>query len=178
MGKNTQRQKTIHGGSKYLREFSSGGVVFKKAGNGVLWLVAASVPSQLFPKISWRFPKGWIDDESEGVPGPMASGAVKADEDSLQKAATREVEEEGGVKARILQKIGTEKYSYTHPARGKILKFVTFYLMEYVKDMPEGHDFETSEVVWLPFSEALKKLTSSGEKEMLKKANDLLAPVA
>ena len=50
--------------------------------------------------------------------------------------------------------------------------------MEWVKDVPEGHDEETSEITWLPFDEAIKKLSYSGEKEMLKKAEELLAPVA
>ena len=156
------------------REFSSGGVVFKKTGEGVLWIVAASAPSELYPKVVWRLPKGWIDNESREIPGAMASGKVKADEDSLQKAALREVREEGGIEATIIKKIGTHRYFLNTPDKGKVLKFVTFYLMEYKGDVPEGHDDETSEVLWLPYEEAYKKLSFSGEKEMLKKAKELL----
>ena len=55
------------------------------------------------------------------------------------------------------------------------MKFVTFYLMEWQKDLPEGHDTETSEVAWLPYDEAYKKLSFSGEKQILKKAKLLLS---
>ena len=178
MGKNTQ-SKTI----LILREFSSGGVVYK----GDKWLVTRSSASKLYPEAVWRLPKGWIDNETPDIPGLMASGKMKADEESLQKAALREVREEGGVEARIIKKIGTEKYFYNAPDKGlpagrqgKILKFVTFYLMEWVKDLPEGFDEETSEITWLAFDEAYKKLSFSGEKQMLKKAKELLdnVPVA
>ena len=136
------------------------------------------MPSKLYPKIYWRLPKGWIDNKTPDVSGPMASGKVKADEESLQKAALREVREEGGIEAGIIKKIGTEKYFFNAPDKGKILKFVTFYLMEWVKDIPEGYDEETSEIAWMPFDEAYKILSFSGEKQMLKKAKELLAPVA
>lgn len=133
------------------------------------------MPSKLFPEIFWRLPKGWIDNETHDIPGPMASGKVKADEKSLQIAALREVAEEGGIEAKIVKKIGTSFYTYPHPTRGKIMKFVTFYLMEYVGDLLEGHDTETSEVAWLSFDEALKTLSFSGEREMLRKAKELLS---
>ncbi len=138
-----------------------------------MWLITASSPSKLFPEIVWRLPKGWIDNESRDIPGPMASGKVKADEESLQKAALREVAEEGGVEAKIIKKIETTFYVYPHPTRGRIMKFVTFYLMSYIKDLPEGHDGETSETIWLPYEEAYKKLSFSSEKQVLKKAKEL-----
>ena len=176
MGKNTQSQKT--GSSNVLRQFSSGGVVYKKNNNSVLWLVTKSTTSDLYPDAVWRFPKGWIDNDAPDIPGLMASGRVKADEDSLQKAALREVAEEGGVGARIVQKIETIKYIFNSPDMGKVLKFVTFYLMEFTKELPEGHDDETSEIAWLNFEEAKKRLSFSGEKQILAKAYKLLASLA
>jgi len=156
---------------KIIREFSSGGVVFK----GDKWLVRATMPSDLFPKTYWMLPKGWIDDAGSQTPGPMASGKLKADEKSLRETALREVREEAGVSAEIVEKIGTVKYFFDHPMRGKILKFATFYLMKWKKDLPEGFDDETSEVSWLPYEEAYKKLSFGGEKQTLKKAKDILA---
>lgn len=181
MGKNTQSKKTGSGNVlklSMIRQFSSGGVVYKKEGNSILWLVTKSSTSDLYPDPVWRLPKGWIDNDAPDIPGPMASGRIKADEESLQNAALREVSEEGGVGARIIQKIETTKYVFNAPDVGKILKFVTFYLMELVKELPEGHDDETSEVAWLTFEEAKKRLSFSGEKQMLVKAKELLAPVA
>lgn len=168
MGKNAQNQTILN------REFSSGGVVFRQG----KWLVARSSKSKLYPETYWRLPKGWIDNITPVTPGPMASGKIKADEKSLKESALREVREEGGIEAKIVKKIGTEKYFFNAPDRGRILKFVTFYLMEYICDLPEGFDGETSETIWLPFEEALEKLSFRGEKEILKKAKELLAPVA
>jgi 8-oxo-dGTP pyrophosphatase MutT (NUDIX family) len=181
VGKNAQSQTIL------TREFSSGGVVYRKLIINNLqftieWLVTRSTSSKLYPETYWRLPKGWIDNTTPEIPGPIASGKVRADEKLLQKAALREVREEGGVEAKIVKKIGTEKYFYRLPSRpssayntpdkGKILKFVTFYLMEYVSDLSEGYDEETSEIAWLPFEEAYKKLSFSGEKQILKKAKD------
>jgi len=156
------------------REFSSGGVVFKKTYTGkVLWLVTKSTPSELIPNDIWRLPKGRLDDISEDEPGPLARGERKASEEEIQKAALKEVKEEGGVEAKIVRKIGTERYFFIWQGE-KILKFVTFYLMEYIRDLPEGYDKETEEVAWLPYEDARKRLSYSGEKKVLDKAKEIL----
>lgn len=142
---------------KVTRKFSSGGVVYKKEGNKTLWLVTKSAVSTLYPKSVWRLPKGWID---EG--------------ETTEETALREVGEEGGVEAKIIQKIETVKYFFTTPDKAKILKFVTFYLTEWLRDLPQGFGEETSEILWLPYDEAYKKLSFSGEKQVLKKAKELL----
>lgn len=161
------------------REFSSGGVVFKKVKGErkevkVLWLIRRTTASKMFPETYWMLPKGWLDDAEDGIPGPMASGKIKADEKTLEETATREVAEETGTEAKIIKKIDTIKYVYTHPERGKTLKFVTYYLMEWVNDLPEGFDGETSEVDRLPYKEAYKKLSFKREKSVLEKARKLL----
>lgn len=138
---------------KIIREFSSGGVVLKKN----KWLITKSSISDLYPNSVWRLPKGWID---EG--------------ETLEETAIREVKEEGGVKAKIIKKIETIRYFYIAPDKGKILKFVTFYLMEWIKDFPEGFDGETSEIKWLSFDKAYKLLSFSNEKQILKKARTLI----
>lgn len=181
MGKNTQSQKT--GSSDVLkssvtREFSSGGVVFKNNSGQILWLVRKTAASELYPKQYWMLPKGRIDDAPNDQPGPIASGKIKADSKSLEDAAIREVKEEGGIDAKIIRKIGTSMYSFTDPKAGRVLKFVTFYLMEYIKDLSEGFCWETAEVVWLPFNEAKKQLSFSGEKQVLVKAKELLSSVS
>ncbi len=159
---------------KVRREFSSGGVVYKKEGGKTLWLVRKTAASKLFPKQYWMLPKGRIDDTDKDTPGPMAQGLIRADEESLQKAAIKEVNEEAGVEAKIIKKIGTIKYSFIHPTQGKILKFVTFYIMEWTNNLPQGFDNETAEVAWLAYAQAYKKLSFRQEKEVLEKANKLL----
>jgi len=161
------------------REFSAGGVVYKKfqAPNikfQIKWLLAKSSPSESFPLSYWRLPKGWIDDSYDGKsPGAIASGERKATEEELQSAALREVREEAGVEAKIIQKLGTETY-FIKGKEDRIMKFVTFYLMEWMSDLPEGFGFETAEVGWFPFDEAKKLLKSSGEKKMLEKAKEII----
>lgn len=177
MGKNARNQTILN------REFSSGGAVFRQG----KWLITRSAKSKFYPETYWRLPKGWIDNVTPEIPGPMASGKVRADEESLQKSALREVREEGGVEIRVVKKIGTEKYFFNAPGKGlpagrqaRILKFVTFYLMEYIRDLTEGCGEETSEIAWLPFDEAYERLSFLGEKQVLKKAKELLnqVPVA
>ena len=46
--------------------------------------------------------------------------------------------------------------------------------MEFIKDLPESFGEETSEIAWLPYEEAYKKLSFSGERQVLKKAKELL----
>lgn len=148
MGKNTQEKPSL---LRVTREFSAGGAVYKKS--EMLWLIRSTMPSPEFPKSYWMLPKGWIDEGEK-----------------LEETAIREVKEEGGVEAKIIKKLQTVKYFFKHPSKGNILKFVTFFLMEYVKDLSEGHDNETQEVLWLPYNEAYKKLSFGQEKQILKKA--------
>jgi len=164
-----------------LREFSAGGVVFKKIvgqrekTEKVLWLITrVGDSSRMFSPDTWRLPKGWLDDANNGSPGPLASGKVKAKEEDLVKAALKEVEEEGGVTAKIIAKINTIKFFFTFKGK-KILKFVTFYLMEWTDDIQEGTTYETAEIAWLGFKEAREKLTYSSEKKVLDKAKEILA---
>ena len=87
----------------FKREFSAGGVVFRKyqISNDkyqIKWLVTKSTPSELVSKSVWRLPKGRLDDEEgERESGPLASGVRKASEEEIQKAALKEDKEEGGV---------------------------------------------------------------------------------
>ena len=155
-----------------VREFSAGGVVYKLQNGKFLFLITKSNPSKAYPDEVWRLPKGWLDDSGNG-PGPKASGKIKASETDLQKSALREVAEEGGVEAKIIKKITTDKLFFKW--RGKdILKFVTFYLMEWLRDLLEGYGFETSEILWLEHTEARKKLKYTSEKKVLDEAKDFL----
>jgi 8-oxo-dGTP pyrophosphatase MutT (NUDIX family) len=160
------------------REFSAGGVVYKRSlafqakknGADHLWLIARSAPTSDYPASYWRLPKGWIDDLDGGkYPGSIASGQRKATEEELREAALREVKEEGGVEAVIIQKLGTEQYVFKKN-EGKVLKFVTFYLMEWERNIEEGPGFETAEIGWFPYEEARKILKNSGEKKILDRA--------
>jgi 8-oxo-dGTP pyrophosphatase MutT (NUDIX family) len=156
------------------RVFSAGGAVYKKTNSKIVWLITRSNPNSLYPQDVWRLPKGWLDDLDNGKrPGPLASGKQKAAQEAIERAAKREVAEEGGVEAKIVDKLETEKLFYTNSEK-KTLKFITYFLLRWVRDLPEGPGEETSEIKWLPFEKARKLLSYSGEKKILDKAKNKL----
>ncbi len=126
------------------REFSAGGIVFNSKGQVLV--------TQHSQNKHWSFPKGLID------PGQTS-----------EQAALREVREEGGVEAEIVDKIGYNKYVYTLNGE-KIFKVVTYFLMKYKSGNPKDHDFEVEEAGWYGIDEAIKQLTFSQDRELLKKA--------
>lgn len=128
------------------REFSAGGIVFNKT------KVLLTKHSQ---NHHWSFPKGLID------PGQTS-----------EQAALREVKEEGGVEAEILDKVGYSKFIYTLN-KEKIFKIVTYYLMKYISGDPKDHDWEMEEAGWYEQDAALKQLTFPQDKELLKKALEM-----
>lgn len=133
------------------REFSAGGAVYKKDGDKILWLVC-----QHSGYHKWVLPKGLID------PGEKSA-----------ETAIREVEEETGVKIKIIAKIpNPEKYIYTMNGV-RIFKLVQYFLMEYISGDIANHDFEMEAVEWLPYKEAFQKLNFHGAKKVLEKARQL-----
>ena len=129
------------------REFSAGGIVFNKKGQVLV--------TQHSQNKHWGFPKGLID------PGQTPD-----------QTALREVKEEGGVVAEIIGKVGYSKYVYTFNNE-KIFKIVTYFLLKYVSGETEDHDWEVSDLGWYELEEALKKLSFSHDKELLKKAVEM-----
>ena len=129
------------------REFSAGGIVFNDQGQVLV--------TQHSQNHHWSFPKGLID------PGQ-----------TTEEAAIREVREEGGVEAEIVEKIGHNKYVYSFEGE-KIFKVVTYFLMKYISGDPKDHDWEVSEAGWYTVEDALNQLTFSQDRELLKKALEL-----
>lgn len=127
-------------------EISAGGIVFKKQKNQILWLVVQHSQYK-----GWVFPKGLTTDHYG--------------ENDLKETALREVKEEGGVVAKIVNdKALTNEYFYRF--NGQVIKKKVYYfLMEYISGSEKDHDFEVSEALWLPEEEVLKKLTFENDKK-------------
>ena len=146
-----------------IRQFSAGGAVYKREKTETFWLLIQPARDDKFhQEIRWQLPKGWLN---EGEKSP--------------DAAIREVREEGGVDAGLIGKIDAIQIFFRNTFEGKpdekVLKTITFYLMHYLADAKEGHDQEVAEVIWLPFAEAEERLTFKNEKEILEKAQKILA---
>ena len=86
-----------------------------------------------------------------------------------EAAATREVAEETGVNADLIDKLGDVEYSYER--RGvRRNKRVAFYLFAYRSGSLQDHDHEIEDARWMPIEEAMQALTYDGEREMVRRA--------
>ena len=90
-------------------------------------------------------------------------------------AATREVTEETGVTAELIDKLGDVEYSYERRGRRRA-KRVAFFLFEYRSGSVEDHDHEIEEARWMPLEEAAEALTYAGEREIVRRALSRLSP--
>ena len=125
------------------REFSAGGIVFNDKDQLLL--------TQHSQNKSWGFPKGLID------PGQTS-----------KEAALREVKEEGGVEAEIIERVGYSKYVYTFGGE-KIFKVVTIYLMKYLSGDPKDHDWEMMDAKFVDENEVKKTLTFKSDQKAFEK---------
>jgi 8-oxo-dGTP pyrophosphatase MutT (NUDIX family) len=89
--------------------------------------------------------------------------------ETAEAAATREVCEETGVSADLVEKLGDVSYAYERRRR-RVDKRVAFYLFEYLSGDLADHDHEIEDARWMPLEEAARALTYSGEREMVKRA--------
>ncbi len=128
------------------RVFSAGGIVVRE-NNGPKVLV-----TQHSVHLGWDFPKGQIEPGETG-----------------EQAALREVEEETGVKAEIVEKIGDSKYFY-YEGEEKVFKNVVFYLMKFVEQGEATTAFEVSGTEWLAPKEVEEQLSFKGSREVWVKA--------
>jgi 8-oxo-dGTP pyrophosphatase MutT (NUDIX family) len=127
------------------QEHSAGGVVMK--GDKVLVIVpkrrAANGERVL------ALPKGHLDGD-----------------ETAEEAARREVREEGGVVAELLEPLGDVRYRYKRDGR-LVDKRVTFFLFAYSSGTPGDHDHEIVKAQWMAARKALSRLTYPGEREMV-----------
>lgn len=135
---------------KYKKETSAGGIVYKKENGKVVWLI-----TQHSLHKGWGFPKGLVGDT--------------VDDEAAEDAALREVEEEGGIKAKIANKEPVEvKYKYKFK-EFLVDKNVFYFLMEYESGDPANHDWEVSEAKFVPEEEVKTTLTYKADQEAFEK---------
>ena len=130
-------------------EVSAGGVVVRDGGE-----VVVIVPTRRSASghAVLALPKGHVD------PG-----------ETPPQAAQREVREEAGVEATLVDRLGEVRYWYQRDGQ-RIPKLVTFFLFDYVSGDVADHDHEVEEARWMPLAQAARELTYKGEREMVERA--------
>jgi 8-oxo-dGTP pyrophosphatase MutT (NUDIX family) len=130
-------------------EFSAGGVVMNAAHE-----IVVIVPTRRAADGSrvLALPKGHPDGR-----------------ESSAEAALREVREEAGVQAKVVDSLGEVRYWYQRGGR-RIAKVVEFFLLCYVSGDVGDHDDEVEHARWVPAAEAAETLTYAGERDMVRRA--------
>jgi 8-oxo-dGTP pyrophosphatase MutT (NUDIX family) len=129
-------------------EFSAGGVVVR--GDEVVVIVPVKRAAD--GRRVLGLPKGHPD----GDEGP-------------EDAARREVAEETGLQAELVEALGDVHYRYERKGR-RVAKVVRFYLFRYLSGDVADHDHEIEEARWIPLEQAARELTYPGEREMVERA--------
>jgi 8-oxo-dGTP pyrophosphatase MutT (NUDIX family) len=89
--------------------------------------------------------------------------------ETVEDAAAREVSEETGVIAKLVDKLGDIEYTYERRGRRRH-KRVAFYLFEYRSGSLADHDHEIEEACWMPLEEAAEALSHPGERDIVRRA--------
>ncbi len=148
------------------REVSAGGVVVRKVDGD--WFMAAIEPAGKGPK---ERPGGKPTKGILALPKGLVDKGEKP-----EQTAVREVQEETGVAARLVTKLGDIKYVYVRSwGNGeKVFKIVSFYLLIYVSgeigDISPAMRKEVSRAEWIPLGNAGKHLSYRGERDMAQEA--------
>ncbi len=119
----------------------AGGIVIKAHDGEMRFLIVSAKQNPQH----WVFPKGRI-----------------APEESAQEAAQREVLEEAGVEADVLEPIGTSAYG-----AGDETVSVRFFLM---RSVVEGASPEGRQKRWCSYAEALRVLSFDNARDLLSRA--------
>lgn len=127
-------------------QFSAGGIVYKKDTGKVSILLGKHSGYH-----KWVFPKGIIGD--------------KVEKETKEDTAVREVWEETGITAKIIQQLHPQTYWFQAEGE-KIKKTVYFFLMEYVSGDTKDHDWEMEDVQWIAMDEVEKYLTYPSDKNV------------
>jgi 8-oxo-dGTP pyrophosphatase MutT (NUDIX family) len=129
---------------------SAGGVVYRFGVDGLEVLLCGRIADGL-----WALPKGTPEGN-----------------ETLEETAEREVREETGLGAKIVEELGTIQYQFVRPAQGmRFDKTVHHFLMR-----PDGsgsverHDREYDIVEWFPIQDAMRSVTHRNEGVILRRA--------
>jgi 8-oxo-dGTP pyrophosphatase MutT (NUDIX family) len=107
-------------------------------------------------KLLWSLPKGHIERG-----------------ETQEQTAVREVAEETGVEAQVLNRLGSIDYWFIAGGR-RIHKTVHHFLLEWRSGELSDADIEVTEVAWMPITDLLERLAYPDERKLVRVACELL----
>ena len=145
-------------GLRKVEETSAGGLVVDRSGETPVVALIGRLDRR--GRLLWSLPKGHLE-----------AGETAED------AAIREVEEETGIRGRLMAPLGTIDYWFVAEDR-RIHKTVHHYLLEAAGGELSDADLEVDEVAWVPLEELAARLAYAGERRLAETAAGLLADTA
>jgi 8-oxo-dGTP pyrophosphatase MutT (NUDIX family) len=135
---------------------SAGGVTLRQQDGRTEVVLILTGPEQ-----RWQLPKGVVE------PG-----------EAPEAAALREVREETGIVAELVEPLDTIEYWFFVTERAdrlRIHKRVHFYLLRAIGGDVKEHDHEVLEARWVGVDEAVEMLAFKNEREVVRKAAERAA---
>jgi ADP-ribose pyrophosphatase YjhB (NUDIX family) len=139
------------------RQVSAGGVVVRSKGALIELCLIRPIGRTV-----WALPKGWVE------PG-----------ETHEMAAVREIREETGIDGDVEADLDTIEYwFYSRGDQARVHKIVHFFLVRALGGDTSRHDHEVAEAAWFDAEGALDRMTYPNERQVVRKALELLDPVS
>lgn len=141
-----------------MSEVSAGGLIVDRGGAVPQGALIGRLDRR--GRLLWSLPKGHLE-----------AGETAED------AAIREVEEETGIRGRVLSKLGVIDFWFV-AGGARIHKTVHHFLLEAESGELSDADVEVDEVAWVPLDELPERLAYDTERKLMTKLPEQLATTA
>jgi 8-oxo-dGTP pyrophosphatase MutT (NUDIX family) len=139
-----------------VSEVSAGGLVVERAGPTPRGALIGRLDRR--GRLLWSLPKGHLE-----------AG------ESPEEAAVREIQEETGIRGRVLAKLGVIDFWFVADSH-RVHKTVHHFLLEAESGELSDADVEVDEVAWVPLAELTRRLAYDTERKLLSSLTDQLGP--
>jgi len=144
-----------------VEEVSAGGLVVDSSSGAPCVAVIARINRG--GRLEWCLPKGHLEGD-----------------ETPEQAAVREIEEETGIRGRVVRSLGSIDYWFSVDER-RIHKTVHHYLLEATGGdltVENDPDAEAVDAAWVPMADLFTRLAFSNERRIARTARDLLSLAA